>query len=172
MSAMSAHYSDDWDRYLDSVATNSNIPENKKRRFTKAIQIMRKNLGESWPSESRETNHGILWALRLISGSINDGLLVIWSDSMSALEKIEGYNRILAKIKRPDRFDGTIAELEIAGRLAGRGCLTEIEPEIGRKKPDLLVHDGKSRLFIEIKTLFTYGNILDRSSMFCFPSAG
>ena len=152
---MTTHYSDDWDRYLDNVATNSSIPDNQKHQLTKAIQIMRKNLSESWPSESRETNHGILWALRLISGSISDGLLVIWSDSMSAVEKIEGFDRILAKIKRPDRFDGTIAELEIAGRLAGRGCLIEIEPEIGRKKPDLLVHGGKSRLFIEIKTLFT-----------------
>ena len=60
MSAMTTHYSDDWDRYLDNVATNSNIQDNQKRQLTKAIQIMRRNLGESWPSESRETNHRIL----------------------------------------------------------------------------------------------------------------
>ena len=47
MSAMTTHYSDDWDRYLDNVATNSNIPDNQKRQLTKAIQIMRRNLGES-----------------------------------------------------------------------------------------------------------------------------
>ena len=152
---MSTHYSDNWERYLDNVATNSNIPDNQKLQLTKAIQIMRKNLDESWPSQSRETNHGILWALKLISGSMSDGLLVIWSDSMSAVEKIEGYSKILARIKHPDCFDGTIAELEIAGRLTGRGYLAEIEPEIGRKKPDLLVNDGKSKLFVEIKTLFT-----------------
>ena len=154
MSAMTTHYSDDWDRYLDNVATNSNIPDNQKRQLTKAIQIMRRNLGESWPSESRETNHRILWALRTISGATSDGL-VIWSDSMSAVEKVEGFSRILAKIRRPDCFDGIIAELEIAGRLAERGCLTEIEPDVGRKRPDLLVHDGKSRLFMEIKTPLT-----------------
>ena len=152
---MAAHYSDDWDRYLDSVTTNGNIPDNQKRRLTKAIQILRRNLGESWPAESRETNHRILWALRLISGSMSDGLLVIWGDSMSALEKIVGYDRILTKIKRPDIFDGAIAELEIAGRLAGRECLAEIEPVAGCKRPDLLVRYGKSRLFIEIKTLLT-----------------
>ena len=155
MPAMSKCYSDDWDHYLDNVATNSSILDSQKYQLTKAIQTLRKNLGESWPSESRETNHRVLWELRIISGAVSDGLIVIWGDSMSAAEKVEGFSRILAKIRRPDCFDGTIAELEIAGRLAGRGCLTEIEPRVGRKRPDLLVHDGKSRLFIEIKTLLT-----------------
>ena len=140
---MSKYYSDDWDHYLDNVATNSSIPDSQKYQLTKAIQTLRKNLGESWPSESRETNHRILWELRIISGAVSDGLIVIWGDSMSAAEKVEGFSKILAKIKRHDCFDGTIAELEIAGRLAGR------------KSPDLLIHDGKSRLFIEVKTLLT-----------------
>ena len=152
---MSKYYSDDWDHYLDNVATNSSIPDSQKYQLTKAIQTLRKNLGESWPSESRETNHRILWELRIISGAVSDGLIVIWGDSMSAAEKVEGFSKILAKIRRHDCFDGTIAELEIAGRLAGRGCLTKIEPGAGRKSPDLLIHDGKSRLFIEVKTLLT-----------------
>ena len=94
---MSKYYSDDWDHYLDNVATNSSIPDSQKYQLTKAIQTLRKNLGESWPSESRETNHRILWELRTISGAVSDGLIVIWGDSMSAAEKVEGLSRILAR---------------------------------------------------------------------------
>ena len=88
---------------------------------------------------------------------------------MSAVEKVEGFSRILAKIRRPDCFDGIIAELEIAGRLAERGCFTEIEPDVGRKRPDLLVHDGKSRLFMEIKTPLTACRLIFPTGMIFKP---
>ena len=99
------------------------------------------------------TTSGI--TVRVISGSMSDGLLVIWGDSMAAVENVKGVESILAKIRRYDCFASSIAELEMAGRLAKKECNVEFEPKVGRKKPDLLCMSDDSKLLIEVKTLAT-----------------
>ena len=152
-----ASYPDGWDQYLDKVAANGDIPDGKRRRLTKAIQTLRRHLGEGWPSESKDTGHRILLALRNVSGSVHDGLLLEWSDSLSAIENVRGFDGILDRIKRSDLFGGAVAELKIAGRLARRGFLAEIGPGAGRKRPDLLVRDGDLELLVEVKMMGTAG---------------
>ena len=151
---MPEHYSDSWDHYLHNITT-SKINERHQGRLTRAVQSLRRNLGEDWPAESKDTPHSLLWSLRVISGSLNDGRLVIWGDSMAAVENVKGVESILAKIRRYDCFASSIAELEIAGRLAKKECNVEFEPKVGCKKPDLLCLSGDSRFLIEVKTLAT-----------------
>ena len=151
---MPENYSDSWDHYLHRVTT-SKMDESQKERLTKAVHSLRRNLGEDWPTKSKDTPHTLLWSLRVISGSMSDGLLVIWGDSMAAVENVKGVESILAKIRRYDCFASSIAELEMAGRLAKKECNVEFEPKVGRKKPDLLCMSDDSKFLIEVKTLAT-----------------
>ena len=64
-----------------------------------------------------------------------------------------GFERMAAKLRDPGRIESPIAELEMAGRLAGSGCRIEFEPEVDGKKPDLLCRSGESEFFVEVKTL-------------------
>ena len=143
---------DRWDYYLDSIGK---IRGDKKQKdlLTKAVKTLRKHLGEDWPSESSNASNGLIWFLRRISIQMGNGFLVIWGDAMSAVEDANGFEGMLDKIRRPDLFRSSIAELEMAGRLAKNGCHIEFEPHIGSKKPDLLCQNEKSRFFLEIKTL-------------------
>ena len=154
MLVMSEHYIDDWDHYLDSVAINDRIEEKQKKKLLRSIQTLRKNLGEDWPTESKNTNHALLWSLRIISGATADGFLVLWGDAMSAMENTKNFGDVLAGIKTLDKFDSSMAELEVASRLAGHGCQIEFEPSVGDKKLDLLCQYKKLRFFVEVKTLF------------------
>ena len=154
VSVMPEHYSDSWDHYLRRV-TASKMDESQKEHLTKAVHTLRRNLGEDWPAESKDTTHSLLWSLRVISGSLNDGRLVIWGDCMASVENVKGFEGILAKIRRYDCFNSSIAELEMAGRLVKKGCNVEFEPKVGCKKPDLLCLSGDSKFLIEVKTLAT-----------------
>ena len=151
---MPEHYSDSWDHYLHNITT-SKINERHQGRLTRAVQSLRRNLGEDWPAESKDTPHSLLWSLRVISGSLNDGRLVIWGDCIAAVENVKGVESVLTKVRRHDCFVSSIAELEIAGRLTKKGCNVEFEPKVGCKKPDLLCLSGDSRFLIEVKTLAT-----------------
>ena len=151
---MPEHYSDSWDHYLHRVAT-SKIDKIQKERLTRAVQSLRRNLGEDWPVESKDTLHTLLWSLRVISDSMSDGLLIIWGESMAAVENMKGVESIRAKMRRYDCFTSSISELEMAGRLAKKGCNVEFEPKVGCKKPDLLCVSDNSRFIIEVKTLAT-----------------
>ena len=151
---MPERYSDSWDHYLHRVTT-SKMNKIQKERLTRAVLSLRRNLGEDWPVESKDTMHTLLWSLRVISGSMSDGLLVIWGDSMAAVENVKGVESILVKIRRYDCFASSIPELEMAGRLAKKGCNVEFEPKVGCKKPDLLCVSDDSKFLIEVKTLAT-----------------
>ena len=151
--AFMSWYTDGWDHYLNRIRETSDGPETRDR-LTDAVQTLRRNLGENWPLESKDSHHPILWELRLISGAVADGLLVIWGDSMSAVEGSKGFDGMLAKLRRRRGLESAIAELETAGRLASRGCRVEFEPETGlKKRPDLRCQCGKSEFLVEVKTL-------------------
>ena len=151
---MSEHYIDDWAHYLDSVTINDRIDEKQKKRLLESIQTLRKNLGEDWPAESKNTSHAVLWSLRIISGAMADGLLVLWGDSISEVENIKNFENILVGIRDPVKFDSSMAELEVASRLARHGYCIEFGASVGAKKPDLLCQYKKLRFFVEIKTFF------------------
>ena len=151
---MPEHYLDSWDHYLHSVTT-SKRDKIQKERLTRAVRSLRRNLGEDWPVESKDTPHTLLWSLRVISDSMSDGLLIICGDSMAAVENVKGVENILAKMRRYDCFASSIPELEMAGRLAKKGCNVEFEPKMGCKKPDLLCVSDDSKFLIEVKTLAT-----------------
>ena len=151
---MPEHYSDSWDHYLQNITT-CKTDEKHQERITKAVQSLRRNLGEDWPAESKDTTHNLLWLLRVASGSFNDGRLVIWGDCMAAVENVKGVDSVLTKVRRHDCFAGSIAELEMAGRLAKKEYNVEFEPKVGRKKPDLLCLSGDSKFLIEVKALAT-----------------
>lgn len=125
----------------------------KTKRLTNAVQTLRKHLGEDWPAKSSGSNDGLIWFLRMIRIQMNNGFLVIWGDAVSAVEGADGFDVMLDKIRNPKRFRASIAELEMAGRLARNGCRIEFEPCVGSKKPDMLCHNEKSRFFLEVKTL-------------------
>ena len=148
---MSSHQ-DRWDHYLDSI---EKIRSDKKQKdlLTMAVKTLRKHLGEDWPSESSNASNGLIWFLRRISIQMGNGFLVIWGNAMSAVEDAKGFEGMLDKIRHPGLFRTSIAELEMAGRLAKNGCCIEFEPHVGTKKPDLLCQNEKSRFFLEIKTL-------------------
>ena len=147
-----SNYQDRWDHYLNSI---EQIRGDKKQKdlLTKAVQTLRKHLGEDWPSESSNANNGLIWFLRTISTQMGNGFLVIWGDAVSAVEDANSFDDMLDKIRRPNLFRASIAELEMAGRLARNGCRIEFEPCVGSKKPDMLCHNEKSRFFLEVKTL-------------------
>ena len=146
-------YTDGWDHYLNRIKETAADPETRDR-LTGAVRTLRRNLGEDWPLESKDIGHPILWELRMISGAVADGFLVLWGDSMSAVEEAKGFDGMLAKLRRRKGLESAIAEMETAGRLASRGCRVEFEPEVGRKKrPDLRCRCGKSEFLIEVKTL-------------------
>ena len=153
---MPEHYSDSWEHYLHNITTGK-TDEKHQGRLTRAVQSLRRNLGEDWPAESKDTLHNLLWLLRVISGSFSDGRLVIWGDCMAAVENVKGVESVLTKVRRHDRFASSIAELEMAGRLAKKGCNVKFEPKVGCKKPDLLCLSGDSKFLIEVKTLATAG---------------
>ena len=147
-------YSDDWDHYLNNIKSIK-AGQKQKDRLTMAVQTMRRNFGEDWLSESKDTPHTILWSLQSMSGAMDEGLLVIWGDYISAVEKSKGFETLRNKLKRHDCFESSLAELEMAGRLASHGCRIEFEPKTGDKVPDLHCHIGESKFFIEVKTLTT-----------------
>ena len=152
---MSEHYTDSWNHYLNSIYTNNRIEKKQKRRLLQSVQTLRKNLGEDWPATSKDSNHEILWLLRTISGAVSDSLLIIWGDFMSAVEDVKGFEDVMDRIKNPNSFASSIAEMEMAGRLAKPGRCIEFEASAGEKKPDILYQDEKSRFFVEVKTLGT-----------------
>ena len=123
----------------------------------KSVQTFRRHLGEDWPSQSKDTYHELLGSLEVISGATSDYLLVLWGECLSALEKVKGFESMLPKIKDPVLFRSSLAELEVAGRLARHGCNLELEPNMGSKRrgkvPDMLCSIGESKFYIEVKTL-------------------
>lgn len=145
-------YQDRWDHYLDSIGKIRGDKQ-QKDLLTKAVKTLRKHLGEDWPSEFGNANNELIWFLRMISSQTDNGFLIIWGDAMSAVEDANGFEGMLDKIRRPDRFRDSVAELEMASRLARNGCQIEFEPHVGSKKPDLLCQNGKSQFFLEVKTL-------------------
>ena len=149
-----SYYSDGWDHYLSGIEAIKGYKK-QKDLLTKAVQTLQEHIGDDRPSKSSETNHGLLWELRIISGATSDGFLVIWGDAISAVEEANGFKSMLNKIRRHDLFYSSIAELEIAGRLARNGCRIELEPEVGSKRPDMLCQNEKSRFYLEVKTLAT-----------------
>ena len=144
-------YQDGWDHYLGNIG-KLKCDKEQKDLLTKAVWTLRKHLGEGWPSESSNINHGLIWFLRTISIQTSNGFLVIWGDAMSAVEDVDGFESMLDKIRHPDLFRASIAELEMAGRLARSGCRIEFETGVKSKKPDLLCRNGESRFFLEVKT--------------------
>ena len=143
---------DGWDHYLCSI-TRGKFSEKQKDRLTKSVQTFRKHLGEDWPSQSKDTPHELLWSLEVISGATSDYLLVLWGECLSALEKVKGFDSVLPKIKDPVLFRRSLAELEVAGRLARHGCNLELEPNVEGKVPDMLCSIGESKFYIEVKAL-------------------
>ena len=152
---MSGHCIDSWDYYLDSIKANRMMDADLKGNLLKSIPILRKNLGEGWPSESKDPTHKIRWLLRNAGFKMDVGLLVFWGHCMSVVEESKGFEGILDKIRHSGNFGSPIAELEMAGRLAWNGCHIEFEPNVGGKKPDLFCQYGKTELFFEVKTLIT-----------------
>ena len=147
-------YADGWDAYLDRVKAAKAAPE-MKAQLTEAVLTLRRALGEDWPSRLQDSNHPILWSLRMISGAMGDGILVNWGGCVSALENAENFESLLDKLRRPDEDGSATAELEVAGRLAGNGCAVELEPEAGNKRPDMRCRCGDLKFFVEVKTLNT-----------------
>ena len=152
---MSGGYTISWDYYLNSIRKNRRMGEDFKDDLLKSIPTLRKNLGEDWPLEPRNSSHKILRLLRNAVFEMESGLLVFWGNCMSTAEKSEGFEGILNKIKHPCDFASSITELEMAYRLARNGGTIEFEPNAGSKKPDLLCQYGKLELFFEVKTLTT-----------------
>ena len=152
---MSEHYVDSWNHYLNSIYTNNRIEKKQKRRLLQSVQTLRKNLGEDWPAKSKDSNHEILWLLRTISGAISDSLLIIWGNSISDVENIKGFGNVMARVKNPNSFASSIAEIDVASKLTKPGCYIEFESNAGDKKPDILYQNEKSRFFVEVKTLGT-----------------
>jgi len=152
---MSSLYSNDWDHYLNEIQSNTKIKDERKRQLIKSVTALRKNLGEDWLSKSKDTNHPILWSLRTIHGGSADNLLSIWGNSLSTLEKIHDFDKILERIKKTDSFDSAVSELEIASRLVNHGCNLKIEQKTGDKRPDFFCKNGKYEFFVEVKTLAT-----------------
>ena len=147
-------YTDDWDHYLELVKAAKASPE-MKVRLTEAVQTLRRALGEDWPLKVQDSHHPILWSLRMISGAMSDGILVNWGGCVSALEMSKNFENLLTKLRLPTGSESSIAELEVAGRLAGNGCTVELEPEVGGKRPDLRCRCGGPEFFVEVKTLNT-----------------
>ena len=115
---------DGWDHYLHSI-TRGKFSEGQKNRLRKSVQTFRRHLGKDWPSQSKDTHHELFWSLEVISGATSDYLLVLWGECLSALEKVKGFDSMLPKIKDPVLFRSSLAELEVAGRLARHGCNLE-----------------------------------------------
>lgn len=148
------HNAANWESYLDRV--DANVADLAMRRqLRKAVLTMRRHLGEDWPSRSNGDRNILRFFLGNVSGAVSDYLLVIWGDAISAVESVSGFDGMLAKLRGCGVLESTLVELEVAGRLAGRGARVELEPEAGRKRPDLLCQYGGSEFFLEVKTLFT-----------------
>ena len=142
-----------WESHLNRIRVNVTDPE-MRERLTGTVRIMMRHLGEDWPSKPKDDNL-LRWFLGNVSGAVSDYLLVIWGDAISAVEGAAGFERMVAKLRYPGRLESPISELEMAGRLAGRGCHIEFEPEVDDKRPDLLCRSGGSEFFVEVKTLGT-----------------
>lgn len=145
---------DGWDHYLDRVKEARATPE-IKAQLTEAVLTLRRALGEDWPSESRGSYHALLPSLMSISGATFDNLLILWGSYISTLEGVKGFDGMMAKLRRPQGSQSVIDELELAGRLASRGCAIELEPDAGGKKPDMLCRCGNLEFLVEVKTLAT-----------------
>lgn len=142
-----------WEPHLNRIGAKVADPE-MRERLTGAVRTMMGHLGEDWPSKTKDDNL-LRWFLGNVSGAVSDYLLVIWGDAISAVEGAAGFERMIAKLRDPGRLESPISELEMAGRLAGRGCHIEFEPEVGGKRPDLLCQSSGSEFFVEVKTLGT-----------------
>ena len=142
-----------WEHYLNDIDTAVADPE-MRERLKEAVQTMRRHLGEDWLSITKDDNI-LRWFLGNVSGAVSDYLLVIWGDAIAATEGSVGFERMMDKLRNPGRLESPLAELETAGRLAGRGCYIEFEPEAGFKRPDLLCQYGGSEFLVEVKMLET-----------------
>lgn len=142
-----------WESFLNRINANV-IDQDTKKQLAKAVRIMRRHLGEDWPSEAKSDNL-LHWSLGSVSGAVSDYLPAIWGDAISATEGSVGFGRMVAKLRIPGRLESHIAELEIAGRLADRGCRVQFEPEVDGKRPDLLCQYAGSEFLVEVKMLET-----------------
>ena len=140
-----------WESCLGRIGANVANPE-MAERLTGAVRAMRRHLGEDWLSVAKDGNM-LRWFLGNVSGAVSDYLLVIWGDAISAAEESAGFGRMAAKLRDPGRLESPLAELEMAGRLAGRGCRVQFEPEVDDKRPDMLCRCGGSEFIVEVKTL-------------------
>ena len=145
-------HADGWNRYLNRIKAVEVIPE-IEAQLTEAVLTLRRALGEDWPSRLQDSDHPILWSLRMISGAMGDGFLINWGGCVSALENAKNLESLLDKLRQPDEDGSAVAELEVAGRLASNGCAVELEPVVGNKMPDMRCRCGDLKFFVEIKTL-------------------
>ena len=147
-------YADGWDIYLNHVEVAKATSE-MKAQLTEAVLTLRKVLGEDWPSKSQDSDHPILWSLRMISGAMSNGILINWGGCVSALKDAKDLESLLAKLRCSGKARSAVAELEVAGRLAGNGCAVELEPKVGDKRPDMRCRCGDLEFLVEVKTLNT-----------------
>ena len=73
----------------------------------------------------------------------------------SALELLDGTKHGPAmyakKMKNPDQFQGTISEIAFVAPFAGMcGAKVEIEPRVGKKRPDAAITLGGQRVLVEV----------------------
>ena len=154
---MSGIYSDNWKYYINKVQTNIEIDDKRRKQFIKSLAVLRKNLGEDWLRKSKDTNHPILWSIRAMHGDASsDNLLSIWSNSITVLEGVSDFDKILNRVKKADSFESAASELEVGSRLASHGYMLKIEQKTAReKKPDFFCKKNKFEFFVEVKTLMT-----------------
>ena len=149
---MSENYSDDWDFYMHRIRANCKMNAKLRKDLASSVSTLRKHFGTGWMPKNNPS-HKILWLVRNFAYEMDVGLLVFWSNCISASEESAGFEKILKKTTNSDRFDSSIAELEIAGKLARNDCEVEFEPTVGRKIPDLVCRYEGKEIFFEVKTL-------------------
>lgn len=149
-----SRFNDDWDQFVRAL-DSYDIELKRKKDLKDSITVLRKSLGDNWLKSVGKTNHPLLWRLRTVSGAVSDLILLLWAQSISSLEKVVGFEKLIKRIKDDKCFESAITELELASRLAEHGCSIMIEPTIGKKQPDLLCKYGNYEFFIEVKTSST-----------------
>ena len=152
---MNSTHSCGWDHCLKQIRNSNVIDDKNREQLIETVAILRKNLGEEWPSKLESIDHPISWCMQNIQYGDFTGVLSALASNLSVLENVADLEKIVSRVRQKNEFHGAMAELEVGGRLAGNGCRLKIGPECGDKRPDFLCNADGLEFLVEVKAMGT-----------------
>ena len=135
-------------RVKDADELTSKQKEKVIDGFNKIIKIF----GENWFREAAVANHPLIWYFRNLAPWTRFWLLD-FGKKLDELKSLPNFEKLKNKLKTPQLFDASLAELEVAAKLKRASINVELYPKIDSGESDFKAVTDDTEIYIEVTTV-------------------